>query len=189
MGYRDNNANTRRQIANFSVDEWNGFRERLDKLIKLGELSDRDEMLLTELIVNMKTTEHLAYLARTDEQYNWLQSNQHRPMSARRIHQILTEYFPEFHIQTTHKKERKDQKLRNEQNQMRKVMITPDTRCCMCGSNEHLEIHHMFPVLLDGTNDARNCIVLCERCHKQVSLFYREQIKKLQKNGTLNLVQ
>ena len=189
MGYRDNNANTRRQIANFSVDEWNGFRERLDKLIKLGELSERDEMLLTELIVNMKTTEHLAYLARTDKQYNWLQSNQHRPMSARRIHQILTEHFPEFHIQTTHKKERKDQKLRNEQNQMRKVMITPDTRCCMCGSNEHLEIHHMFPVLLDGTNDARNCIVLCERCHKQVSLFYREQIKKLQENGTLNLVQ
>ena len=181
MGYRDNNANTRKQIANFSVDEWIGFRERLNTLIKSGELSERNEMILTELIVNMKSTAQLAYLARTDEQYNWLQSNQGRPMSTRRIQQILTQYFPEFHIQTTHKKERKDQQLRNELPKIRKVMITEDSCCGKCGSKEDLEIHHMFPLELCRDNDDRNLIILCGACHQKATNHYLSWINKIRK--------
>ena len=72
-------------------------------------------MILTELIVNMRSTAELAYLAETDENFNWLISNQNRPISTRRIQQILTDYFPEFHIQATHKQNKKDTKIRTEQ--------------------------------------------------------------------------
>lgn len=189
MSYKYDEPNTRRQVANFSVDEWIEFRERLNKLIELNMISERDQKILTEIIVNTKTTAQLGYLAKTDPDYNWLQSNQNKPMSTRRIQQILTDYFPEFHIHTTHKKNHKNQKLRNEQNQMRKVLITPESHCCMCGSQEKLEIHHMFPVVMEGNNDARNCIILCHNCHNQVTLFYREQLKELKDKGILNLAQ
>lgn len=36
MSYRNNEANTRKQIAKFSVDVWVEFRNRLDFLIKLA---------------------------------------------------------------------------------------------------------------------------------------------------------
>ena len=185
MSYKNDEANTRKQIANFSVDEWIGFRERLDNLIKLGELSERDEMILAELIVNMKSTAHLAYLARTDEKYNWLQSNQGKPMSVRRIQQILTEYFPEFHIQTSHKKAHKDQKLRNELPEIRKVMITEDSCCGKCGSKEDLEIHHMFPLELCKDNDDRNLIILCGACHQRATNHYLAWLKRV-KNEVAN---
>lgn len=181
MSYKYDDANTRKQIANFSVDEWIGFRERLDELIKLGELSERDEKILTELIVKMKSTAQLGYLAKTDDNYSWLKSNQGKPMSTRRIQQILTEYFPEFHIQTTHKKEHKNQKLRNELPKIREVMITEDSCCGKCGSKEDLEIHHMFPLELCEDNDDRNLIILCGACHQRATNHYQAWLKKLKK--------
>ena len=180
MSYKYDDANTRKQIANFSVDEWIGFRERLDKLIKLGELSERDEKILTELIVKMKSTAQLGYLAKTDYNYSWLKSNQGKPMSTRRIQQILTEYFPEFHIQKTHKKERKDQKIRTEQNNLRGTMITENSCCSKCGGKENLEIHHMFPICLGGDNNDINLLILCKNCHKKITIYNRDIIRKEQ---------
>ena len=179
MSYNFNEENTRKQIANFSVDEWIGFRERLNTLIQSGELSKRDELILTELIVNMKSTAQLAYLARTDEEFDWLRSNQGKPMSVRRIQQILTEYFPEFHIQTSHKKPKKDQKLRNELPKLRRIMITEDSCCGKCGSKEDLEIHHMFPLELCKDNDESNLIILCGACHQRATNHYQAWLRKI----------
>ncbi len=178
MSYKYDDANTRKQIANFSVDEWIGFRERLDKLIKLGELSERDEKILTELIVKMKSTAQLGYLAKTDDNYSWLKSNQGKPMSTRRIQQILTEYFPEFHIQTTHKKQRKEQKIRNEQNIIRQIMITSESSCGKCGCKENLQLHHIIPITLGGNNDDVNLIILCDNCHRKITNRYLDWIRK-----------
>lgn len=186
MSYNLDEANTRKQIANFSVDEWIEFRNRLSWLSTNNKLSERNEKILNELIIKRRSTAELAYLARHDKAFDWLRSNQNKPMSYRRIQQILCEYFPEFHIKTTHKKERKDQHIRTEQNKLRNVVITESSCCAQCGSKEKLEIHHMLPVLLGGDNDARNLVILCENCHQKTTNYFLNKLRKLKKDGIYN---
>lgn len=181
MSYKNGDVDTRKYLPQFSVNEWISFRERLLKLIKDGCISKRDEMILTELIVNMRSTAELAYLAETDKNFNWLISNQNRPISTRRIQQILTDYFPEFHIQATHKQNKKNTKIRTEQTEMRKIIITPDSVCAKCGSKVNLELHHMLPVVLGGDNDDRNLIILCQDCHQQTTNYFRTKLKQIKK--------
>lgn len=178
MSYRLNEENTRKYTPNFTVDEWIAFRQKLSDLIELNILPERDEKILTEIIINMKSTEQLAYLAKTNPEYNWLKSNQDKPMSGRRIQQILTQYFPEFHIQTSHKKERKDQKIRNEQTELRKTIITPDSCCSKCGGKENLELHHILPVIIGGNNDEYNIIILCRNCHQRITKIFKDWLRE-----------
>jgi len=168
----------RKYTPNFTVDEWISFRERLYLLHESDKISERDFKILTELIVNMKSTAELEELAVTDEDYTWLQSNQRKPMSIRRIQQILTDNFPEFHIQTTHKSNKPTTKIRSEQIAMRKVMITEDSVCSKCGCKENLELHHMLPVCIGGDNDDRNLIILCHGCHQQTTSYFRSLLKQ-----------
>ena len=183
MSYNFDEEQTRNFLPRFTVDEWIEFRERLNMLIENNLVTERDGKLLTEIIVNMKSTAHLAYLARTDKTYNWVCSNQGKPMSVRRIQQILTQYFPEFHIHKTHKKENKNQKIRTEQTKLREVLITPESCCGKCGCKENLEIHHLMPVLFGGDNDIRNLILLCSKCHDDASIYFRHRLNHLKKSG------
>lgn len=178
MSYKNDEPNTRKQIANFSVDEWIDFRERLEQLVSENKLSDRDEKILRELIYNRRTTAELAYLGRTNDAFDWVRSNQNKPMSLRRIQQILTDYFPEFHIKTSHKKNKKNQSIRTEQNNIKKIMITEDSRCARCGCKENLELHHMFPVSLGGDNDDLNLLILCKNCHHKITIYNRNIIRQ-----------
>lgn len=180
MSYENNEANTRKQIANFSIDEWIEFRERLDKISELNIVSERDIKILKEIIFNQKSTAELAYLGRTNPDYDWLTSNQNKPISTRRIQQILTKYFPEFHIHTTHKKQRKEQKLRNEQNIIRQTMITSESSCGKCGCKNNLQLHHIIPITLGGSNDDANLIILCNNCHQKITNRYLDWIRKNQ---------
>lgn len=179
MSYKLNEPNTRKQIARFSVDEWISFRERLNEILMNESIKERDKQILKALIVDMRSTAELAYLAKTDNTFSWLKSNQGKPMSVRRIQQILTDYFPEFHIQTTHKKNKPSQQIRTEQNNIRKTMITDESVCGKCGTKANLEIHHMFPVILGGDNDERNLLILCEECHQETTNYIREKLNKI----------
>ena len=38
--------------------------------------------------------------------------------------------------------------------------------CASCGSKDDLEIHHIVPLALGGTDRITNLIPLCHRCHK-----------------------
>ena len=38
--------------------------------------------------------------------------------------------------------------------------------CVNCGSEENVEYHHIVPLVLGGTNNLRNIVPLCHRCHK-----------------------
>lgn len=189
MGYRENDADTRKYKAKFSVNEWIGFRERLANLIADSAVSERDAKILTELIINQISTAKLAYLGRTDENYSWLQSNQGKPMSTRRIQQILTDNFPEFHLQTTHKQNNPRQNCRHEQQEIRKQIIKEDSCCSRCGSKENLELHHMIPLAIGGDNDNRNLTILCKHCHQQITNYDNMIINKLKreinKNGNI----
>lgn len=186
MSYRNDEENTRSFVPRFKVEEWIEFRNRLKTLEENDLISERDDRLLTELIVNMKSTAQLAFLAKTNPDYNWLCSNRGKPMSLRRIQQILTRYFPEFHIHTTHKGNRQNQDIRNEQNRLRDTMITVESVCGKCGCKEKLEIHHLMPVVFGGDNDERNLIILCSKCHSEASAYFRHRLKQLKKDGKLS---
>lgn len=179
MGYREEDKNTRHQIARFSVNEWIEFRERYKKIKQKCDVSERDKKILEEIIVNMKSTAQLAYLGQHDNSYEWLKSNRNKPMSVRRIQQILCKYFPEFHIQTTHAttKTIEYKKTRTEQLRLRAEMIDR-SRCGRCGATENLEIHRIFPVSLGGTNDKRNMMILCKDCHRLQTDYFRELKKE-----------
>lgn len=49
-------------------------------------------------------------------------------------------------------------------------------RCCFCGENNCLEVHHKVPARDGGSNSANNASLLCEPCHE---MFDHEQIAGL----------
>lgn len=40
-------------------------------------------------------------------------------------------------------------------------------RCVRCGSNKNLEFDHIIPVIMGGSNTARNIQLLCESCNRE----------------------
>ncbi|MGL6038124.1 MAG: HNH endonuclease [Soonwooa sp.] len=52
---------------------------------------------------------------------------------------------------------------------MRKLMITNDSRCSYCGVNEKLQIDHIIPVHHGGRNEVSNVQILCSKCNRNKS--------------------
>lgn len=52
--------------------------------------------------------------------------------------------------------------------------------CEKCGSTEDIQVHHIIPLSLDGTNDTSNLISLCYKCHKEE---HKENHSELTKMG------
>lgn len=40
-------------------------------------------------------------------------------------------------------------------------------RCVGCGSNEHLEVDHIIPTYMDGSDELDNLQTLCRSCHRK----------------------
>lgn len=40
-------------------------------------------------------------------------------------------------------------------------------KCVRCPSTKRLEVHHIVPLSRGGTNNKRNLITLCEKCHQK----------------------
>lgn len=148
----------KRLITQFTTDDWKEFRERLECLQKFGCLTERNYKLLYEIIVERRSTTELASLGRTSSDFDWLRSDQNKPMSSRRIQQILTEYFPEFCILST-------------QSSAKKTSITESSRCAKCGIKEKLLLHQMIPESIGGDNSDENLVVLCESCHQKANVY------------------
>lgn len=56
MSYRNDEADTRKQIAKFTLDEWLEFRNRLEDLYTNEEISERDYKILYEIVVERRST-------------------------------------------------------------------------------------------------------------------------------------
>jgi hypothetical protein len=54
--------------------------------------------------------------------------------------------------------------LRKEWN-IEKREISLGNECYNCGSTENIELHHIVPLKLGGTNNISNIAVLCHKCH------------------------
>jgi len=51
---------------------------------------------------------------------------------------------------------------------LRQQVLSRDRyRCLVCGSSEHLEVHHVIPVAIGGTNRPENLVTLCRDCHRE----------------------
>lgn len=45
------------------------------------------------------------------------------------------------------------------------ILLRDGFRCQECGYYKHLEVHHIVPRSKGGTDDPKNLITLCQRCH------------------------
>ncbi len=62
----------------------------------------------------------------------------------------------------------------------RQALVACRRRCVMCGKFKgiKIEVHHLIPVAMGGSNDFDNAIPLCFDCHADIGQkFYREHAK------------
>ena len=100
-----------------------------------------------------------------------LYSRNHKPVSKRRVLQIIAEHVPDYNAyqKKGEHKERSDHYKFNWAHRDDKV------RCAFCGATNKLEWHHMIPVFLGGTADGPNMVCLCHPCHKAVTAYQKEK--------------
>lgn len=90
-----------------------------------------------------------------------------QPLSAQSILQICYKHFPMSAIRTPKKQRHSDQ--RNELAKARQHgSINKPKVCCTCGGTNTLELHHIIPIAMGGTNDYFNLVYLCHDCHMRL---------------------
>lgn len=67
-----------------------------------------------------------------------------------------------------------------------------NTSCCNCGEVENIQLHHIVPLALGGTNHLTNICTICEDCHYKVhgknvnmTTLAKEGIKRAKERGVI----
>lgn len=88
-----------------------------------------------------------------------------------------------------------DSKERTESNAMRKKLLEERAiyECCNCGkklTKEEVQVHHVVPLSLGGTNRESNMVIICLECHGKIhgrkmntSELTKQGMKKAKLNG------
>lgn len=58
-----------------------------------------------------------------------------------------------------------ERKSKKEFEKIRKERICDIGKCELCGSKKGLELHHIIPYSLGGTDSESNLLLICEKCH------------------------
>jgi len=66
-------------------------------------------------------------------------------------------------------------------NQIRDIILQRDDFKCVKCNKQGLEIDHIIPVALGGTNEISNLQTLCSRCHREKTNKDVEKIAKVKK--------
>lgn len=154
---------------NLPPEQWFDIYMRLGDLKCMEGVSPIHIRICVEVIENHRSTGELHRLAEVDENFQWLRSMQGNPMSIRQIQNILFRYFPEFQRPNRKRKQPKNAAIRKEETAIKREIN--QNVCHRCGSTEKIEIHHMIPVSMGGTNDKGNLIILCHECHKEFTKY------------------
>lgn len=157
---------------NLPPEQWADIYKRLGKLKRMTSIPLIHRKICVEAIENHHTTAELHRLAEVDKNFQWLRSMRGSPMSIRQIQNILFSYFPEFQRPNRKREQPKNAAIRKEETAMKREIN--QNVCHRCGSTEKLEIHHMIPVSMGGTNDKGNLIILCHECHKAFTKYLRD---------------
>lgn len=70
-------------------------------------------------------------------------------------------------------------------NKLKKIKLIENKECIICRSRENLEVDHVIPVVLGGSDSLENLQVLCHDCHKKKTsseLKYRSSRKRSASN-------
>lgn len=126
----------------------------------------RDRKVLELAFIHGLTTTEIVAVAKND---NELVSRNHRPLSRRRIQQIILQYVPDANAYQDH-----SQKGKSRKDHSSFAWHHKKERCANCGSTERLEWHHMIPAVLGGTAEPENMICLCHDCHQDVTAYHRK---------------
>lgn len=152
-------------------DMWKAIpRERLKEIRRqVQEMpKSRDRTVLLLAFVHGLTTPEIAEIAKTRDD---LMSRNHRPLSRRRIQQIILIYVPDANAYQDHSqkdKPRKDHSSFAWHHKHKKE------RCANCDGTDRLEWHHMIPAALGGTAEPENMVCLCKECHDAVTAYQRK---------------
>jgi len=57
----------------------------------------------------------------------------------------------------------------HQKNSLRKIRYCQ--KCGVSQSKEKLYIHHIKPLVAGGTNEAKNLMKVCKRCHKELDIL------------------
>lgn len=110
-----------------------------------------------------------------------------KPLSSRSIYRIAVARFPEVAAYQREKRQlRSEARRKNSLSKERLAFsnsklageIERPKLCAVCGSKKHLELHHIIPLSMRGTNEYFNIINLCHSCHmklhKAMKAWWRE---------------
>lgn len=149
-------------------DMWKAIpRKRMKEIRKqVNEMpKGRDRTILHLAFVDGLTTTEIAELAKYRED---LLSRNHRPISRRRIQQIISLHVPDCNDYQDH-----SHKDRKHADHHKFAYHHSKERCALCGETDRLEWHHMIPAALGGTAEPENMVCLCHGCHQAVSAYHR----------------
>ena len=164
---------------NLPPEQWVDIYKRLGELKCMEDIPLMHRKICIEVIENHHSTGELSRLAKSDENFQWLKSYQGKPMSMRNIQIIFFSYFPEFQRKNRKFKPRKNADIRQEQTLIKREIN--QFICHRCGATNELEIHHMIPIDIGGTNDTGNLIILCHKCHAEATRYFM----KMRKDGLI----
>ena len=140
-------------------------RAEIEKQIKRMPDGMRKEILRLAFIENLSTVD-IAEAAKSNEK---LITRNHRPVSKRRVLQIIAEEIPDYNAYQDHKMQDSTRKDHSSFAWHHKK-----ERCANCGSIDRLEWHHMIPAALGGTAEPENMVCLCKDCHEAVTAYQRK---------------
>lgn len=150
------------------------IREMIMSFKPHNEKEQRDRAILYALIFEGKTTREIFEEEKVFS--NRFENHKRVPLSQRQIQNIIAKYIPDYRTCRKSKKPTTS-KARKEQKAIKQEYLKEGKTCAVCGSTENLELHHMIPLDMGGTNDAANLIILCKYCHFQATKYYMENIK------------
>lgn len=128
--------------------------------------SGMHKLILQLAFIDGLSTTEIAEIAQTDSR---LISRNHKPVSCRRIQQIIADEIPDYNAYRKRGQNKMHADHHTYARNHKKV------RCGKCGSTQKLEWHHMIPAFQGGTADERNMICLCSDCHRAVTDYQREK--------------
>lgn len=141
---------------------WRRRAEIVDKAYRMP-LGMRRTIVLLAFEDGLSTAE----IAELAESRSDLYSRNHRPISKRRVLQIIAEEVPDYNAYQIHKepKAREGHGSFIWQNRDKKI------RCAICGAAKDLEWHHMIPAFLGGTAEPENMLCVCADCHDAITRY------------------
>ena len=143
---------------------WERRAEIADQIRRMPD-GFRKQILQLAFIEGMSTAD----IANFADKHQCLITRNRRPISKRRVLQIIAEEVPDYNAYqikgTAEKKRRKDHESFIWHNEKK--------FCVNCGAESNLEWHHMIPAFLGGTAEPENMVCLCDRCHDAITAYQR----------------